>query len=268
MGGAGGGKVLMALGVALALIGGIIVFVIAQTSTSDVPVIPVKAIVVASIDIPERTKIAADQVRLIETPEAIVAQIPGAVLRVEDVADKWAKETIYAGTPVLGVQLAIIGDPDERLPEIQPGQAPVPKVAPELIDAAFTLKKEETVVAVDYPEAVKLITAGILQPGDRVDIYVRAPWQEGEQIALIYPNMEIKAIGKLTQTAQAAPSATLVFVVEPQVALYLKFIENMNPFLLLRAASSDPEDTEINTDIATIDQIYKEFQLQRAPGAP
>lgn len=259
-----GGTLLMAFGVVLSLLAGGIVFFIASTATAPAAPIPTKEVVVAAgADIPERTLITQAQVQVVQMPESIIPG--GAVLKLEDVVGKFAKEKIRARTAVIAAQLATTGKPGETPPIAQPSPAAASGAKPppvKLVDAAFTLDKGKVMVAVDYPEAAKLVSAGILRPGNKVDIYVKAPGVSSEQMALIFSNMEIKAIGDLTQTDETkAASSTLIFIVSPQDAVVLKYLETMNPFFLLRAAG---DDQPLKTDLVTMDYIVARFGLQRA----
>lgn len=265
----GGGTVLMALGVVLALISGGVVFFIAQTATAAPTEVPRKSIVVARVDIAERTIITKDLVLSKDWP---IDVIPAkTILDFKDVENKFAREKIRAGNPILEGQIAT--KPGEPPPATQPGAA-AGAAGPGLgggkpppvkqVDAAYILDKGKTLVAVDYPEAAKLITAGLLRPGNKVDIYVRVAAPGGvagsEQFALLYPNLEIKAIGTLAQTEEAAPSSTLIFMVPLQDAVVLKFLETMNPFLLVRAASD--EQDYIKTDVVSLEYIRSKLQKE------
>lgn len=259
---AGGGKVLMALGVVLALISGGVVFFVASTATAGPKEVVTKPVVVARNEIAERTIITDALLDIVVMPEDVIP--PGAILKKEDVIDKFAKAKIYPRTAIFVDQIAARKPGDA--PAVQPtpvGGAPAPTTKPVVQDvtAAYTIEKGRTIVAVDYPEASKLISAGILRPGDKVDIYVKAPGASGEQLALIFSNKELKAVGNITQTDKAAASPTLLFIDTPQNALVLKYIESMNPYLLIRSAE-DGDDPR-RTDLVTQDYIIARFGLQR-----
>lgn len=227
------------------------------------------AIVVANNEIPERAIITDALLMTIEVPTANIP--PGAVLKKEDLIDKFTRDKLYAKTPIQLTQIAA-RRPGEA-PAVQPAAPPAPvgpggtaPAKPLDVTASYVLEKGRTMVAVDYPEAAKLITAGILRPKDRVDIYVKAPGIGGDQLALIFSNKEIHAIGDLTKTDTASPSPTLLFIDTPQNALVFKFIETMNPFLLIRSAE-DGEDPR-RTDLVTQNYVCQRFGLQcLAPGA-
>lgn len=263
---AGGGKVLMMLGVVLALISGGVVFVIASTATAGPKETPVKAIVVAKNEIPERGIITDALLEIVEYPETLIP--PGAVLKKEDVVDKFAKDKISARYPIQSSQIAARKPGDAPVVQPPAPSAGGPTTKPVVMDvaAAYTLEKGRTMVAVDYPEAAKLIAAGILRPKDRVDIYVKAPGIGGDQLALIFSNKEVHAVGDIKQTETAAATATLLFVDTPQNALVFKFIETMNPFLLIRSAE-DGEDPR-RTDLVTQSYVCQRFGLQCPPPGP
>ena len=266
---AGGGKVLMALGVVLALISGGVVFFITASASAGPKEIPMTNVVVAKNEIAERTIISDALLTVVSLPEETVP--PGAVLKKEDLIDKFAKTKIYPKTPIQANQIAA-RKPGEA-PVTQPtpaaaaGAAPATPPKVEEVAAAYSIEKGRTIVAVDYPEAAKLMSAGILRPGDKVDIYVRSAGVAGEQLALVYSNKEIKAFGNLNATdSKAAASPTLIFIDTPQNALILKFIETMNPYLLIRSAD-DGEDPRL-TDLVTQTYICQRFRLQCALAAP
>ncbi len=260
---AGNSKILMVLGLVLALISGGIVFVITQTSTSPAKPVLLQKIIVASRDIPERTVVTETMVREVNF---LADDVPkDSIADRKEIINKFVKERVRAGQPILGSQLAVTGKPGEQPPQtvgVVPPAVPAAEAAkPRTVDAAFSIDKGKVMVAVDYPGAAKLVTAGVLQPGDKVDIYVKAPGITSEQIALIFSNIEIKAIGKLSTAGGAAsPSPTLIFVVPPQDALVLKYLETLEPFLLLRAAG---DEETLRTDLVTMDYLVARFRLQR-----
>ena len=260
----GSGKVLMALGVVLALISGGAVFWITSTATAAPPQILMKSVVVAKNEIAERTLLTDDLLDVVDLPETVIP--PGAILGSDrdKLKDTFAKDKLYPRTPIQLPQVAAkkAGDAPQVQPTAAAAGAP-PKPVPTFdVSAPYTILKGQTIVPVEYPEAAKLITAGVLRPGDRVDIYARTAGACGEQMALVFPNKEIKAIGTYTQTTGAAASSpTLIFVDTPQNALVLKFLETMNPFLLIR--SVEDQDDPRRTDLVTKDYVAARFGLQR-----
>jgi hypothetical protein len=268
MGRKGGSKVLMALGVFLALIAFGIVFVLANSATSSGGEDLKKQVVVARSEIPERSKLTRELLDVVLMPESLIP--PKAYLKLEDVADKvYTKGRLYPRMPITQDQTAVTR-PD-TLPETQPSTAPVPKATTKLIDASFTLESGQTLVSVEYPEAAKLITAGILKAGDRVNIFIKVPGPNGEQVGQVFPSttfqpqpkpLEIKAIGTLAQTGETTTtSPTMIFQVTAREAVVLKLLETMNPFFLIHPAV-DKDQPTIRTDVLTTDQIQIQSGLR------
>jgi hypothetical protein len=272
MGRKGGSKVLMLLGVVLAFLAFGIVFVMANSVVVAGEQEPRKQVVVARVEIPERAKLTRDLLDVVEMPLSIVP--PKAYLKLEDVTDKvFAKERIPARLAITQDQTAA-GKPGPA-PEVQIPTAPTPKgPPPQLVEAAYTLESGQTVVSVEYPEAAKLITAGILKVGDRVNIFIKVPGAGGDQVAQVFPSaafqgnpkpLEIKAIGNLSTPADAAtaPSPTMIFQVSPREAIVLKLLETMNPFFLIHPAV-DKDNPTIRADVLSSEQVQLAVGLRPA----
>src|SRR5438477_12160559 len=166
----GGGKVMMALGAVLALISGGVVFFIASTATAAPAPLVTKSLYVAKEEIPDRTVINPALFETVDFPEKAVPQ--GAIFATDKLADgstakdffakdQFAKERIYARTPLLLSQVAARKPGDAVA--VQPSPSPAaagasPKPVTQQVFPSFTIEKGKTMVAVDYPEAAKLIT--------------------------------------------------------------------------------------------------------------
>lgn len=262
MGRKSGGNILMAFGVVLALSAGAVVFFVMQLNVAKSAEIPKRPVVVALTDINERTIIGADKVVVQMWPEDIIP--PTSESNVSNVTGKFAKTKLYAKQAILTSQVA-------GLTGATPTDGAAPKAAGSLTatkeaEIAYTLEKGKVLVAVEYPSAVALIQAGAVHPGDRVDIIVKAPGTLGEQIAPVFRNIEVKAIGTISASAASDPKAlaggTLIFAVPPQDALILTFIESLDPRVLLRAAGDNENPP---TDLVTTEYISSRFGLQRPP---
>ncbi|MBM2826440.1 MAG: Pilus assembly protein CpaB, partial [Dehalococcoidia bacterium] len=217
MGRKGGGNILMAFGVVLALISGAAVFFVVQLNVAKGKEIPERPVVVALVDIPERTVITPDKVTVQQWPENIIP--PGAIAKVEGVNGKFAKGKLLAKVAILDSQIAGIATEGAEKGPATPASAPgksvqvAPEFNPNLIE------KGKVLVAVTYPSAVPLIKAGAVFPGSRVDIIVEAPGLLGPQIAPVFRNIEVKFIGSVTSTTEAGATkvdSVLVFAVPPQ----------------------------------------------------
>lgn len=256
----------MAFGVVLALSAGAVVFFVMQLNVAKSAEIPKRPVVVVAgpADILERTIITADKIKVEQWPEDIIP--PTALRTPEEVTGKFAKTRLYAKQAVLNTHVAGLGSS----PAVATGAAApaggAASVGAKQADIAYTLEKGKVLVAVSYPSAVPLIQAGAVHPGDRVDIIVKTPGTLGEQIAPIFRNIEIRAIGSVAITAdpKAVASGTLIFAVPPQEALILTFIESMEPRIILRAAG-DNENSP--TDLVTTEYIASRYGLQRPPAS-
>lgn len=258
MGNRRGGNILIALGVVLALIGGGLTFVITQTATNRPQEELKKPVVIARSEFLEGALITTDKLEIQEWPESIVP--PGSVSGLDSLNGKFAKVRIPARTPLVINQLGGVD-----LTKLSTNAGPPGSIAPRpstFVEPEYTLDKGQVLVVVNYPSAASLVGAGVLRSGSMVDIIVRTPGAVGDQIAPIFRNIRVRAVGNIDPTAAAAGS-TLIFAVSPQDALILKFVESMNPDLLLRAAG----DTESSpTDLVTQEYMIRRYRLERTAG--
>jgi Flp pilus assembly protein CpaB len=113
-------RVLVALGLLLAAIAAIGVFVLVSRPAATPPVIPTSSVLVAVVDIPARTLIEPGQVALADVPQsAVVAQ---AVTAPEQAVARLTAVQIYAGQQItpnllagaIGEEFAIL-DPEETI---------------------------------------------------------------------------------------------------------------------------------------------------------
>ncbi|MBI4497513.1 MAG: hypothetical protein HY689_06420 [Chloroflexi bacterium] len=260
MGSRRGGNILMALGVVLAIIGGGIAFVLSQTAVSRASQVevPKRPVVLARLNISEGTVITSDKVEIIQWPENLIPS--GTVTDSKDLEGKFARVPIGARTPLNISQLA--GRDLQQLP-LHTAAGEAPAKVPDVVQPEFLLEKGQVLVAVNYPSAGELIKAGALKAGSRVDIVVRAPGVNGEQLRPVFRNIQVRGVGSALPGQEAA-GGSLIFTVPPQEALILKFLESLNPFLLLRAAG---DSENIAVELVTLDYIITRFGLQRPTGS-
>lgn len=248
-----GGFILMVLGVILALGAGGIVWVVTSTAAAPAEV-PKRNVVVARVDIPERTLIDQTMVVVQQWPQDIVPV--GAPGTAEEVVGKFTLTKLYAKQALLTPQLA-----DTK------GQAGM----------AFALEPGKVLVAVNYPGALNILGSGAIRPGDKVDIVVNSPGSpasgaKSNQVSPTFRNLQIVAIGTVAQAKAGAPAppatgaaaSTLIFMVTPQEALELKFLETMGVDLLLRAAGDEAVPA---TQLVDIDYIVDKYRLEPPPKA-
>ncbi len=251
------GIMLTALGVVLALVVGLLVFITVQSNTSRQ--IAMADVVVATEDIPERVVIKPVAVAVKSLP---VEAIPvGALAKTDDVIGKMAPAKIYAGETILSSKLV-----DSK------GQTGL----------SFTMEKGK--VLVTFP-ASNIVGLGLVKPGDTVDVLVtyrpsknKTTQQTTPTVDLMPPNMtqltmqnlKVVSIGGQTTVSQQGPQQSLqqqqqtqpsfiTFATEPQDALALKAIKDSEDLVIDLALRSAGDDTIFKTEPVTIKGILERY---------
>ncbi|MER3398540.1 MAG: Flp pilus assembly protein CpaB [Chloroflexota bacterium] len=239
------GYVMIALGVFLGVLGFFVTFVFALRATARTGDIPMQPVVVAATDIPERTVIQPNQVRVIELPADRVP--PTAVGSPTEAVGKFTLGRLYAGQLVVREGLADTG-----------GNAGL----------AFAIPPGKVLVTVNFASAANTVASGTVRPGDRVDIIVYTEGDNGKQAAATFRNLEVFSVGGRTsalsgpavQVQGPQPATVLQFVVSPQEALELKFLEGLGADLVLRAAG-DPATPPLQ--VVDMDYMAAKYGLER-----
>lgn len=275
------GLVIMLVGVALAVVSGLIVLGMARQAAAQasarpatIQAEPIKKVyvVVAEKDIPENVAVSAQDVSTKEFPADFAPA--GAVAAPENAVGKFTTSRIYKGQILVAPQLA-----EARKTSQLSARVPEGKVA--------------MAVAVND----SLNNLGALRPGDKVDLLLtldmtkatpkeqgggqQAQNDERPQMMLAtqitMQSVEILAIGlpagdtptgsssqaqAASQAAQQA-SKTITFLLNPQDAVTLKFIKDSGGTMDLVVRSPD-EVRVFKTDAVTLDTIYKQFRFRFA----
>lgn len=242
------GCILMALGVVLAVIAGIISFLVVGTKqAAPVVEIPKRGVLVAASNIPERTLLNPSLLRVQQWPQDNIP--PGALSTVEEGDKKYTTMPLFAGEPVLQAQVADTS-----------GNSGM----------SYALEKGKVLVSVNLGGAAGIASTGALRPGDAVDLVVTMPGARGTQVAYTMQNLKIYSIGSVAAKAPANPAAPattaagtlFIFEVTPQDALIMKYLETLNVDLVLRAAA---DDQLVPTEPVTLDYVINRYRLQRPP---
>ncbi|MBC7263111.1 MAG: Flp pilus assembly protein CpaB [Chloroflexi bacterium] len=201
-------------GIITALIAGVTAFVVVFQATAQrpaTPEIPMTEVVVARRSIAPRTVIDLEAIEMRSLPADSVPE--GAVQSLEEANGKMAIVGLSPGEVLLSHRLA---DPTKA-------------------GANVAIVMDEDRVAVAFPVSDLMSRIGMLQPGDRVDILYsilmkQDEGSEGEQVTFAaLQNVEVAAIIRPPapegSTQAQAPSA-LVFALDPQDALVLKYLED------------------------------------------
>ncbi|MFZ5595957.1 MAG: Flp pilus assembly protein CpaB [Bacillota bacterium] len=177
-------------------------------------------VAVAKTTIPARQVITEQMVDFTEMPSNYINQ--SALGKPGDVIGKMAKETIYPGEQIIKNKLADSGDPTEGLSLIvEPGRR------------AMT-------IAVNEVTGV----AGLLKPGDRVDILgtVNVGGKDGVVTSLLIQNIKILAVNKSTSVAldnKQTQTGTLTLSVSPVEAQHLTMASEQGSIRVLLRSPSD-----------------------------
>ena len=200
--------------------------VAAATDTTD--------IVIARADIPVRSVLIADMLTMKTYPKNLV--VPGAVTSVADIVGQTTVSTIPAGAAVVRSQLVAAS-----------GRS----------GASVTLEKGKVLVA--FPTVDPLTTAGLVRPGDRVDILATVTTGTGEaarKTSTTLQNLEV--IDVLTTGSVNQKVSSLTFIVDHQVALVLKYLRDTQATIDLAVRSRNESElaTTTSVDIGYLLQTY------------
>jgi pilus assembly protein CpaB len=176
--------------------------------------VEVGEVVVASRDIPAKTRLAGDMFRLEAIPREYIH--PQAARSLEEVVDCIATTPLMEGEQVLKSRINAPGDGKDGLSYLVP------------------LGKRALTIAVDQVSGI----AGMLRPGDRVDVgaVVSIPYSNGEPYGLVVlQDIEVLAVGQKTgddKSADQYETVTLAVNLEEAEALMLAIQEGRVRLLL------------------------------------
>lgn len=204
--------IFLGLGVVLALLAGLLVFTVTREATAAPPnpLADTTPLVVARVDIPERTVVTPDMLETRNYPKTLVPA--AAITEIAQAARQTTLVKIPAGTPIVAGQLVVGGG---------------------ATGLSLTLEKGKVYVA--FPAADPLTASGAIKPGDRVDILATVPGERVAQGAPAAPSPSPGASpapalgGAVTQTIlqnlevqDVIGRGVLTFIVDHQTSLVLK----------------------------------------------
>ena len=175
-------KVTLVVGLVLALGTALLLFDYLGSVHAAAADVKTRAVYVAARDIPARAALNAEYVRQVQRPASAVDA--DAVVSSKDIAGKYSLMTIPAGT-VLTRSAIGMG-----------GAAALP--------ARLPVGMRAVSISIDRVKGV----AGLIQPGDRVDVIAVPPRVGGEvpQASAILRGVLVLAMGNEVETARATPS--------------------------------------------------------------
>jgi Flp pilus assembly protein CpaB len=254
-----GGRVLIILGLFLAIVsGGGVFFVLANAQPSTEPV-PTTKLVVAYQNVGERTEVGTDQVGAVDWPQTIPTPT-GAFADPANVVGKFAVHQIYPGQPIIASMLI----DKEAIKEKRS-------------NAAYLLAKGK--VAMAFPVTTISGVARAIQAGDPVDVIatfsvnLQREGQQGIQVIATQRTLQdvlILQVGAWP-SAGAEPAAEpelrmVTFQVDEQDALVLKFIEENATSVSLALRAAGDHDL-FNPEPVTLQYVNTRFGY-KIPLAP
>lgn len=232
--------VFLLVGILLAILTGGALYQVATQSDAAkaAPAGPTTGVVVAKTDLPARTVLTADSLALQSYPASLVPA--GSFTSAADVVGQTTTVPIVRGQPVLRPQLSIAG---ARQP------------------ASQTIDKGKVLVA--FPTGDPLTSAGLVGVGDRVDILATVVAGQGEATRVTQTTLQdLEVLEILAPTGERQTARSLVFVVDHQVALVLKYLRDAQAIVDL-AIRSRAEAERVRTTSVDLAYLTTTYEMKR-----
>lgn len=191
-------------------------------------------IVVARIDIATRSVLTADMLGLQSYPKNLVPA--GAVTNQADAVGQTTLSAIPSGAAVVRSQLVAAN-----------GRS----------GASVTLEKGKVLVA--FPTTDPLTIAGLVRPGDRVDVLATVTSGTGELARKTQTTVQnLEVVDVLTSGREGQKAVSLTFVVDHQVALVLKYLRDTQATvdIAVRSRAESETTTTTSVDLGYLLQTY------------
>jgi Flp pilus assembly protein CpaB len=227
--------IFLGLGVVLALLAGVLVFVATQQVAAPKPVEQTVSVVVAKIDIPERTIITPQQVETRDYPKSLVPS--GAITTVDTAIRQTTLAKIPIGAPILSSQVVSGGGSTGQSLTLEAGK-----------------------VRVAFPIADSLVNAGQIQRGDRVDILATitppvptpGPVASGTPAVALPPSVPLtQSVVQNLEVIDIPVKGVLIFEVDHQTSIVLKALRDGGALLDLvirsRAETGDVKTVPVDS---------------------
>ncbi len=258
-----GGRILILLGLILAIGAGFITFLFLQNASVNQAAAPVETqpVVVALQPIEARTPIPPDAVGLQDWPVTLVP--PGALTDTAQVANKLSVAPIFPGQVIVKEMVV----DKEQLEELPPALAAQEYGS----DVSFTIPEGK--VAVAFPVNEISSVAGAIRPGDTVDLLVTLTLPEevaepggGANVVTGFTLQNLEVINTVPWGVEGGDQPVgqiYTLLVDRQQAAILKFIrENAQPDFALRPAG---DTAEYEVEPVTLNYLLTTFNLAPAP---
>ena len=205
-------------------------------------------VAMAAIDIGQ--PLTAENVKLEEWPKTKIPQ--GAVMKLEDLKDRYPRQRLYAGEPILEAKLMDNNEADSTK-----------------IPAGYRVAS----VSVTMETGV----AGLVQPGDRVDLVVYLKRNQDVHmtgVKTILRDVRVFAVNQETERTtdkdgQAIIAKTVSFLVTPAQVERLMLAGQLGKLhLSLRRPNDEQNDDSLATGGLTVDQLLGSDQLAMNDATP
>lgn len=191
-------------------------------------------VVVARLDIATRAVLTGDMLTLQTYPKNLVPA--GAVTNPADAVGQTTLSAIPSGAAVVRSQLV---SADGRS------------------GASVTLEKGKVLVA--FPTTDPLTIAGLVRPGDRIDVLATVTSGTGELARKTQTTVQnLEVVDVLTSGREGQKVASLTFVVDHQVALVLKYLRDTQATvdIAVRSRAESELTTTTSVDLGYLLQTY------------
>jgi len=182
-------------------------------------------VVVARSEIATRAVLTAEMLTLQTYPKNLVPA--GAVTNPADAIGLTTLSTIPSGAAVVQSQLVAAG-----------GRS----------GASVTLEKGKVLVA--FPTVDPLTIAGLVRPGDRIDVLATVTSGTGELARKTQTTVQnLEVIDVLVAGREGQKTSSLTFVVDHQVALVLKYLRDTQATIDIAVRSRSESETAATTSV-------------------
>jgi pilus assembly protein CpaB len=228
--------IFLGLGLLLAGLTGLSLYGVSQDygKTTAAATVDTTEIVVARADIATRAVITADMLSIKTYPKALAPA--GALTNQADAVGQTTVAGIPAGAAVVRSQLVSANGKN---------------------GASVTLDKGKVLVA--YPTVDPLTLAGLVRPGDRIDLLATFTAGSGDTARKTQTTLQnLEVIDVLTTGTGGGKTSSLTFNVDHQVALVLKYLRDSGATVdvAVRSRAETELTTTTSVDLAYLLQTY------------
>jgi Flp pilus assembly protein CpaB len=235
--------VFLLIGLGLAVLTGVALYRVATVASPDTagPVSTTgnTAIFVAAVDIPPRTVVSATLLARRDYPAALVPA--GAVTTEAQAVGQTTLAAIARGQPIVAAQLANAGGS---------------------VGASLTVPSGKVLVA--FPTTDLLTINGLVHVGDRIDVLASVAAGTGDRARATQTTLQnLEGLEVLSPTKEQPSRATaLVFAVDHQVALVLKYLRDSQAAIDV-AIRSRAESGLIKTTSVDLGYLTRTYEIAR-----